>query len=138
MTTISCASTEIAMRSDSTPSLGQALRDTAVLWVLLGIAAGLQLARAWGLELPLLARTTVWRLAQPGWAVAAVTAAVVAVTVLLVTSPRPERGYFVSGFLAALALVFFLAFDPGTGAAFAVTAASLHRRLGRQRRASSA
>lgn len=126
------------MRSNPTSALGQVLSDTAILWLLLGLAAGLQLARIWGVELPLLSRTTVWRLAEPGWAVTAVTAAVVVVTVLLVTSPRPERGYFVSGFLAALAVVFLIAFDPGTGAAFAATAAGLYRRLSRHGRGSGA
>lgn len=108
----------------------QALMDTILLWVLLSVAALVYLADAAGMDLPLLARTTLWRLEQSPWMTLGI-ALVTGVTtlVLVLGKGNHSRALFIAGLYAGLALALYVAFDPGVATAFLFTSAGMYRRL---------
>ncbi|GAB3538112.1 hypothetical protein GCM10027343_03040 [Noviherbaspirillum agri] len=108
----------------------QALTDTVLLWILLSTAGILYLIDASGMQLPLFARTTLWRLGQSPLISVGIALVTVLTTLFLAFGKgNRSRELFISGLYAGLALAFYVAFDPGIATAFLFTSAGMYRRL---------
>lgn len=116
------------------PEFRQAFSDTALLWALLALVAVLDVLARIGMTIPLLERTTMWRMRGSPLVLLFVAGfATVAVLVLGSAGNRHrERGLFTAGMCAAFALMLCWSFDPALGGAFAATAGLLWRNHARR------
>lgn len=108
----------------------QAFSDTFLLWLLLVAAAVIHIGAVLGIELPLIVKTTFWRLEQhPGITLGMAT--VVAITVLVMGFSQENKyalTLFIAGLYMGLGIVSFMFFDPGAGGAFTATSLAMYRR----------
>lgn len=114
------------MRSE----LKQSLSDTAVLWALLLGVALVDASAASGFDLPLLQRTTFWRMREAPLVAVGVGTFTLTATLVLAEARRRRAtlGIYIAGMCGALMLTSFGLFDPGLGAAFGLTSRFLFRR----------
>ena len=111
----------------------KALNDTFLIWVLLGVVLAARAALAMGAELPLIRRTTIWRMIDTPWAAAAVAGVGVAAVLALAYGPgrRQRRERVVAVLLIVLSGASAFAFDPGLGGALLFTGGQLFRSVAR-------
>jgi hypothetical protein len=108
----------------------QTLSDTVILWFLLAVLAFIHGAAATGVELPLLERTTLWRLGMNPAISVGIAAVVIVTTVILGPGGQNRRtkALFIAGLYGGLALVCLIAFDIGVGLAFLTISVGMYRR----------